>query len=64
MNAMLGDLPTWNLSDLYSSPGGPDLDADLKRAAADADPSPRPTRARWRAWTERRWVARLPDSRR
>ena len=37
MNAMLGDLPTWNLSDLYSSPGGPDLDADLKRAAADAD---------------------------
>ena len=37
MNAMLGDLPTWNLSDLYSSPGGPDLDADLKRAAADAE---------------------------
>ena len=36
MNAMLGDLPTWNLSDLYSSPTGPDLDADLKRAAADA----------------------------
>ena len=27
MNAMLGDLPTWNLSDLYSSPGGTDLDA-------------------------------------
>ena len=37
MNAMLGDLPTWNLSDLYSSPSGPDLDADLKRAAADAE---------------------------
>src|SRR5882672_11459990 len=37
MNAMLGDLPVWNLSDLYSSPSGPDLDADLKRAAADAD---------------------------
>ncbi len=37
MNAMLGDLPTWNLSDLYSSPGGTDLEADLKRAAADAD---------------------------
>ena len=37
MNAMLGDLPTWNLSDLYSSPGGTDLQADLKRAAADAD---------------------------
>src|SRR5260370_7588942 len=37
MNAMLGDLPTWNLSDLYSSPSGSDLDADLKRAAADAD---------------------------
>ncbi len=29
MNAMLGDLPTWNLSDLYSSPSGSDLDADL-----------------------------------
>ena len=37
MNAMLGDLPVWNLSDLYSSPSGPDLDADLKRAAADAE---------------------------
>src|SRR5258708_2984312 len=37
MNAMLGELPTWNLSDLYSSPTGPDLDADLKRAAADAE---------------------------
>jgi oligoendopeptidase F len=36
MNAVLGELPTWNLSDLYSSPTGPDLDADLKRAAADA----------------------------
>ena len=37
MNAMLGDLPTWNLSDLYSSPAGTDLQADLKRAAADAE---------------------------
>ncbi len=37
MNAVLGDLPTWNLADLYSSPTGPDLDRDLKRAAADAD---------------------------
>jgi oligoendopeptidase F len=37
MTAMLGDLPTWNLSDLYSSPTGPDLDADLKRAAAEAE---------------------------
>ncbi|MDP1840010.1 MAG: hypothetical protein Q8L19_16015 [Reyranella sp.] len=36
MSAMLGDLPTWNLADLYSSPTGPDLDADLKRAAAEA----------------------------
>jgi oligoendopeptidase F len=33
----LGELPTWNLSDLYSSPTGPDLDADLKRAAAEVD---------------------------
>src|SRR4030095_2661120 len=37
MTAMLGELPTWNLSDLYSSPTGPDLDADLKRAASDAE---------------------------
>ena len=36
MSAMLGDLPTWNLADLYSSPTGTDLDADLKRADADA----------------------------
>src|SRR3981189_1954017 len=37
MNAMLGALPTWNLSDLYSSPSGSDLDADLKRAASQAE---------------------------
>jgi len=37
MTAMLGELPTWKLEDLYSSPTGPDLDRDLKRAAADAD---------------------------
>src|SRR5579883_2866146 len=37
MNAVLGDLPTWNLSDLYSSPSGTDLDADLKRATQDAE---------------------------
>ncbi len=37
MNAVLGDLPTWKLTDLYSSPTGPDLDADLKRAAQDAE---------------------------
>ncbi len=37
MNAVLGDLPTWNLGDLYSSPTGTDLEADLGRAARDAD---------------------------
>jgi oligoendopeptidase F len=37
MNAVLGELPTWNLADLYSSPTGADLDADLKRASADAE---------------------------
>ena len=37
MNAVLGDLPTWNLSDLYSSPGGTDLEADLKLAAEEAE---------------------------
>ncbi|MBN9087597.1 MAG: M3 family oligoendopeptidase [Reyranella sp.] len=36
MNAVLGELPTWNLSDLYSSPTGADLDTDLKRADQDA----------------------------
>ena len=30
----LGELPVWDLTDLYSSPTGPDLEADLKRAAA------------------------------
>ncbi|HYC64830.1 MAG TPA: M3 family oligoendopeptidase, partial [Reyranellaceae bacterium] len=33
----LGELPTWDLTDLYSSPTGPDLEADLKRAAQLAD---------------------------
>jgi oligoendopeptidase F len=37
MTAMLGELPTWKLEDLYSSPTGPDLDADLKRAKANAE---------------------------
>src|SRR5690348_15280715 len=37
MNAVLGDLPTWKLTDLYSSPSGPDLEADLARAARDTE---------------------------
>ncbi len=37
MSAMLGELPVWNLTDLYSSPTGPDLEADLKRSMAEAD---------------------------
>ena len=36
MSAMLGELPTWKLEDLYSSPSGTDLESDLKRAAAEA----------------------------
>ncbi|MBI2737882.1 MAG: M3 family oligoendopeptidase [Rhodospirillales bacterium] len=36
MTAMLGELPTWKLEDLYSSPTGTDVESDLKRAAADA----------------------------
>ena len=36
MSAMLGDLPTWNLADLYSSPTGADLAADLRRSADEA----------------------------
>src|SRR5471032_1741813 len=37
MNAVLGDLPTWKLTDLYSSPSGSDLQADLKRAAEEVE---------------------------
>ena len=37
MSAMLGELPVWNLTDLYSSPTGADLDADLKRSMEEAD---------------------------
>src|SRR5260370_20577286 len=37
MNAALGDLPTWKLSDLYSSPTGADLETDLERADQDAN---------------------------
>ena len=37
MNVVLGDLPTWKLTDLYSSPAGSDLAADLKRAAEEAE---------------------------
>jgi hypothetical protein len=36
MTAMRGELPTGKLEGLYSSPTGSDLDADLKRLAADA----------------------------
>ena len=36
MSAMLGELPTWDLRDLYSSPTGTDLETDLKRAAGEA----------------------------
>src|SRR5690606_33177051 len=34
--AALGDLPEWNLSDLYSGMEAPELARDLKNAAADA----------------------------
>ena len=37
MNAVLGDLPTWNLTDLYSSPAGTDLETDIHRASQEAD---------------------------
>jgi len=37
MTAMLGELPTWKLEDLYSSPTGTDVENDLKRATADAE---------------------------
>ena len=34
--AQLGDLPTWDLSDLYPGMDSPTLEADLKRAEAEA----------------------------
>ena len=36
MSAMLGDLPVWDLTDLYSSPTGADIEADLRKAGQDA----------------------------
>ncbi len=33
---VLGDLPEWDLGDLYPSPDAPELTADLDRAAAEA----------------------------
>ena len=33
---MLGELPEWDLGDLYDAPGSPALAEDLARAAADA----------------------------
>ncbi|MDX1576816.1 MAG: oligoendopeptidase F, partial [Kiloniellales bacterium] len=33
----LGDLPVWDLSDLYAGPDAPELTADLDQAAAEAE---------------------------
>ncbi len=35
--ATLGDLPEWNLADLYPGPDAPQLARDLEKAAADAE---------------------------
>lgn len=37
MSAMLGELPTWNLSDLYASPASPELEIDLRHSTEQAD---------------------------
>jgi oligoendopeptidase F len=34
--AELGDLPGWNLTDLYPSPNAPEFQADMKKAEADS----------------------------
>jgi oligoendopeptidase F len=36
MNAALGNLPEWNLADLYDGPDAPRFAADMKKAEADA----------------------------
>lgn len=50
LTADLGELPAWNLADLYDGVGSPRLAADLDRADADA-----------RAF-EQRWKGRLADA--
>ena len=35
-DAKLGDLPEWNLNDLYPGMDAPEIEADLKRAKEDA----------------------------
>jgi oligoendopeptidase F len=37
INAQLGDMPEWNLADLYPGPDSPAIQDDLARGAADAD---------------------------
>lgn len=43
-NAALGDLPGWNLRDLYAAPGAPEFQADLAAASEQA----RAFEARWK----------------
>ena len=37
MSAMLGDLPTWNLADLYADRADPRIEADIAAARAAND---------------------------
>jgi oligoendopeptidase F len=46
----LGDLPTWNLGDLYSSGSGPDFSRDLEKARVDA------------AAFQEKWKGKLSDT--
>jgi oligoendopeptidase F len=43
----LGDLPEWDLSDLYTGPDAPELARDLAGWKPNAPPSPPTTRASW-----------------
>jgi len=54
MTAMRGELPIGKLEGLYSSPTGSDLDAALKRLAADALSFAEDYKGRLQASTARR----------
>jgi oligoendopeptidase F len=43
----LGDLPDWDLTDLYASPDAPEIKRDLDWLETECAPSPPITRGNW-----------------